>query len=109
MAPAKQAPASGGESSAANRAKSPDKGGEGSRQPAESGAKGAPVLGNKDSRPSTEGESARSPDEVCGGRVFIARALCMKRQCEKPRLRQHPQCVKFKQQEADQRKALEGA
>ena len=32
----------------------------------------------------------------------------MKRQCERPRFQSHAQCVKLRQQEADQRKALEG-
>jgi serine/threonine protein kinase len=57
-------------------------------------------------QPSTE--AGRSPEEVCGGRIFIAKALCMKRQCERPRFKQHAQCVKLRQQEADQRKAIEG-
>jgi hypothetical protein len=76
--------------------------------PSEASAKQASASAGRDNRPSADGDSARNPDEVCGGRVFIAKALCMKRQCERPRFRQHAQCVKFKQQEADQRKALEG-
>ncbi|WP_165456636.1 serine/threonine protein kinase [Aquabacterium lacunae] len=59
-------------------------------------------------RPQASADSARSPADACGGRIFIAHALCMKRQCERPRFKSHAQCVKLRQQEADQRKALEG-
>ncbi|MEY4427433.1 MAG: hypothetical protein RLZZ182_122 [Pseudomonadota bacterium] len=92
----------------APRAQSPGVSRPGSDLPSEASAKQASASAGRDNRPSADGDSARNPDEVCGGRVFIAKALCMKRQCERPRFRQHAQCVKFKQQEADQRKALEG-
>jgi Protein kinase domain len=32
--------------------------------------------------------------EACGSRVFIALAVCMDRECEQPRYRDHPECVK---------------
>ena len=32
--------------------------------------------------------------EKCGSRLFIALALCMDRECEQPRFREHPECVK---------------
>ncbi len=31
--------------------------------------------------------------EKCGSRLFIALALCMDRECEQPRFREHPECV----------------
>jgi serine/threonine protein kinase len=46
---------------------------------------------------------ARSPRQACGGRVFIAMAICMKRMCEKPAYRSHAQCVHMRQQEEAQR------
>ena len=33
-----------------------------------------------------------SPREACGGRVFLALALCMEEQCEAPLFHTHPQC-----------------
>jgi serine/threonine protein kinase len=59
-------------------------------------------------RPQASTDGARSPEEACSGRIFIAKLVCMKRQCERPRFQSHAQCVKLRQQEADQRKALEG-
>ena len=32
--------------------------------------------------------------EVCGSRLFIALAVCMDRECEQPRYRDHPECVR---------------
>ena len=32
--------------------------------------------------------------EVCGSRLFIALAVCMDRECEQPRYRDNPECVK---------------
>jgi len=46
---------------------------------------------------------ASSPRQACGGRVFIAMAICMKRMCEKPAYRAHAQCVRMRQQEEAQR------
>jgi serine/threonine protein kinase len=46
---------------------------------------------------------ASSPRQACGGRVFIAMAICMKRMCEKPAYRPHAQCVRMRQQEEAQR------
>ena len=51
---------------------------------------------------------ASSPKEACGNRVFIAQAICMKRQCAKPRFTQHPQCVKLREQEAAHRRGMDG-
>jgi len=32
--------------------------------------------------------------EMCGSRLFIALAICMDRECEQPRFRDHPECVR---------------
>ena len=58
--------------------------------------------------PQASGQGPRSPEEACSGRIFLAKLMCMKRQCERPRFKPHAQCVKLRQQEAEQRKALEG-
>jgi serine/threonine protein kinase len=40
---------------------------------------------------------ASSPGEACGGRVLLARAWCIDRQCEKPVFRNHAECVKLRE------------
>lgn len=40
---------------------------------------------------------AGSPGEACGGRVLLARAWCIDRQCEKPVFRNHAECVKLRE------------
>lgn len=42
---------------------------------------------------------ASSPGELCGGRFFLSRVFCMKRECAKAEFTQHPQCVRLRQQE----------
>jgi len=32
--------------------------------------------------------------EACAGRVFIALAICMDRECEQPQFRDSPECVR---------------
>lgn len=39
-----------------------------------------------------------SPREACGGRIFLALAMCMQEQCETPKFRNHAQCVELRQQ-----------
>lgn len=56
-----------------------------------------------DDKRSDAPKEAASPRQACGGKVFIALAICMKRQCEKPAFRPHAQCVKMRQQEEAQR------
>ena len=56
----------------------------------------------KSERPTVSEPS--SPRQACGNRVFIAMAFCMKRQCEKPQYRQHAQCVRMREQEAQQQR-----
>jgi len=48
---------------------------------------------------SSDAARASSPAEVCGGRFFLSRVFCMKRECGKPEFAQHPQCVRLRQQE----------
>jgi serine/threonine protein kinase len=55
-----------------------------------------------DKRSEASAEAA-SPRQACGGKIFIALAICMKRQCEKPVYKSHAQCVKMRQQEEAQR------
>ena len=35
-----------------------------------------------------------TPRQACGARVFLALALCLEEQCERPRFKSHPQCRK---------------
>ncbi len=37
-----------------------------------------------------------SPREACGGRIFVALARCLSRECETPRFKNHPECVKLR-------------
>lgn len=37
-----------------------------------------------------------SPTENCGRRVLVALWLCIERECAKPELKQHPECVKWR-------------
>jgi hypothetical protein len=39
----------------------------------------------------------RSPAEACGGRVLLARAWCIDRQCEKPAFHNDPECVRLRE------------
>jgi len=48
-----------------------------------------------------------SPEEACGRRVFIALAMCINEQCDKPQFTNHPQCVKFRQQTKDNQERLQ--
>jgi len=41
-------------------------------------------------------QAAATPREACGSRVFLALAVCMEEQCERPRFRNHPQCDKVR-------------
>ena len=47
-----------------------------------------------------------SPREACGARKFIALLLCVQQQCETPRFRDHPQCVRLREEEADRRERM---
>jgi serine/threonine protein kinase len=39
----------------------------------------------------------RTASEACGGRVLLARAWCVDRQCEKPAFRDDPECVRLRE------------
>ena len=49
------------------------------------------------SRPVIEGEGTgpSSAREACGGRVFIAHAICMDRECEQPQFRNGAECARI--------------
>jgi len=49
--------------------------------------------------------AVRSPDEACSGRNFFTKAICVARECAGERFRQHPQCVKMREEnEANQQR-----
>ena len=60
----------------------------------------APKTTEAPSRPAstTRVTALRSPDEACAGRNFFSKALCVNRECSSDRFRQHPQCVKLRQE-----------
>ena len=37
------------------------------------------------------------PREACGGRVLLAKAWCVDRQCERPLFKDHPECVRLRE------------
>jgi hypothetical protein len=39
------------------------------------------------------------PSARCGDRNFLSMLVCMKRECESASLRNHPECVKMREQE----------
>lgn len=45
----------------------------------------------------TTAPEPRTPGEACGGRVLLARAWCIDRQCEKPQFRNDAECVKLRE------------
>ena len=49
-----------------------------------------------------------NPREACGGRVFIALAICMKRYCGRQAYAAHPECTRMRQQEEAQRQRVGG-
>ncbi len=44
-----------------------------------------------------------NPRQACGGRVFIAMAICMKQHCGRPQYSGHSECARMRQQEEAQR------
>jgi hypothetical protein len=48
-------------------------------------------------------DGALNPLKVCGNKMFIMRAICMKQHCVKPEYAAHPECERMRQQEAAQR------
>ena len=49
--------------------------------------------------PTATAGDAQSPRARCGDRMLLALLVCMKRECEAPGLRSHPECVKMREQE----------
>jgi len=49
----------------------------------------------------------RSPAEVCGGRNFIARAICISRQCQAAGSRIHPECVEARRIEEQRQRRMD--
>jgi hypothetical protein len=88
------------------------------RRPAASPRAGAPAKargGASPGRKSTSwrgpsGSSARlepGPREACGDRSFFGMAICINRQCQSTRFRQHPQCVELQRQWQERRMRVE--
>jgi serine/threonine protein kinase len=58
-----------------------------------------PVALHEESRAAEHAAAAgpASPREACGSRVFLALAVCMEEQCDKPRYKSHPQCDRVRE------------
>jgi hypothetical protein len=54
----------------------------------------------------TDGGS-RSPAEVCAGRNFIARAICVNRQCQTAGSRLHPECAEARRIEEQRQRRMD--
>jgi serine/threonine protein kinase len=54
-------------------------------------------------RPAAAPAKPASPRQTCGSRVFVALYRCMQRQCERPDLTQHPECVEWRRLEEGNR------
>lgn len=59
----------------------------------------APTVAAQDAAPASAAAShePRTPAEACGGRVLLARAWCIDRQCAKPQYRNDAECVKLRE------------
>ena len=60
---------------------------------------GAPVE-TRTPTPVPGSNDPMSPRKACGARVFLALKLCMEQECETPRFRNHPQCLRLREWEA---------
>jgi serine/threonine-protein kinase len=47
--------------------------------------------------PSTVAAAAPNPAEICADKVFLSREFCLAEQCDKPGARNHPLCLKHRQ------------
>jgi non-specific serine/threonine protein kinase len=47
--------------------------------------------------------ASRGPMELCAAHNFFMRAFCVRRRCDEPRFKAHPQCVQTRQAEARRR------
>jgi len=61
--------------------------------PAAAGRAAAPTP------PAPTSADAQGPRARCGDRMLLSLLVCMKRECESPALRSHPECVKMREQE----------
>jgi len=51
--------------------------------------------------------ASRPPAEVCAGRNFISRAICISRQCQAPAWRLHPDCAQARRIEERRQRGLD--
>ena len=58
-------------------------------------------------RPRAAEVRPRSPAEVCGGRNFIARAICVSRQCQTTGSRLHPECAEARRIEEQRQRRMD--
>ena len=49
-----------------------------------------------------------APGALCGDARFLAHAICLQNECSKPALRQHPQCVRMREQQEALRRGSGG-
>jgi serine/threonine protein kinase len=60
---------------------------------------------NEPARPAASPiDASLGPRARCGERVFLSMLICMKRECESPALRGHPECVQMREQEEGSRR-----
>ena len=64
-----------------------------------SAAAPTPATTNAAARTAAPTVVADGPRARCGDRNFISMLVCMKRECDDPTLRSHPECVKMREQE----------
>jgi len=50
---------------------------------------------------------ARGPAETCAGRNFIARAICVHRQCQAAGSRLHPECVEARRLDEQRQRRMD--
>jgi len=58
-------------------------------------------------RPEAIDNEPRSPAEVCSGRNFIARAICISRQCQAAGSRLHPECAEARRIEEQRQRRMD--
>jgi len=71
-------------------------------------ASSAPRVRAPESKPGVTAavvlDASAGPRARCGDRIFLSMILCMKRECEAPALRNHPECVTLREQEEASRR-----
>ncbi len=71
-------------------------------KPDDAPAAEAPTVSKKENK-RADASGYRNPRQACGDRMFITRAICMKRLCAKPAYNGHPECERMREQESAQR------